>query len=84
MFLVVTPTTIIIAIAIATTTPTTPTSITITTTIIILTVVAVIKPLILYLFPNDIVGALIGKRGSRIDGVRKVSGAMIAIRSNRR
>lgn len=30
-------------------------------------------------FPNDIVGALIGKRGSRIDGVRKVSGAMIAI-----
>lgn len=30
-------------------------------------------------FPNDIVGALIGKNGSRIQGVRKVSGASIAI-----
>lgn len=30
-------------------------------------------------FPNDIVGALIGKNGSRIQGVRKVSGATIAI-----
>ncbi|KAI5963200.1 HEK2 [Candida pseudojiufengensis] len=30
-------------------------------------------------FPNDMVGALIGKNGSRIQGVRKVSGAMIGI-----
>lgn len=30
-------------------------------------------------FANDIVGALIGKSGSRIQGVRKVSGATIAI-----
>lgn len=30
-------------------------------------------------FPNQIVGALIGKNGSRILGVRKVSGATIAI-----
>ncbi|KAK6462716.1 hypothetical protein DFJ63DRAFT_330253 [Scheffersomyces coipomensis] len=30
-------------------------------------------------FPNDIVGALIGKNGSRIQGVRKVSGATIGI-----
>lgn len=30
-------------------------------------------------FRNDIVGALIGKRGLRIQGVRKVSGAAIAI-----
>lgn len=30
-------------------------------------------------FPNDIVGALIGKSGSRIQGVRKLSGAQIAI-----
>lgn len=30
-------------------------------------------------FANDIVGALIGKNGSRIQGVRKVSGATIAI-----
>lgn len=30
-------------------------------------------------FPNDVVGALIGKNGSRILGVRKVSGATIAI-----
>lgn len=30
-------------------------------------------------FPNDVVGALIGKNGSRIQGVRKVSGAKIAI-----
>ncbi|KAG7192187.1 RNA binding protein, heterogenous nuclear RNP-K like protein [Scheffersomyces spartinae] len=30
-------------------------------------------------FPNDIVGALIGKSGTRIQGVRKLSGAQIAI-----
>lgn len=30
-------------------------------------------------FPNEIVGALIGKNGSRIQGVRKVSGASIGI-----
>lgn len=30
-------------------------------------------------FPNDIVGALIGKHGARIQGVRKVSGAVIGI-----
>lgn len=30
-------------------------------------------------FPNDIVGALIGKHGARIQGVRKVSGATIGI-----
>lgn len=30
-------------------------------------------------FPNDIVGALIGKNGSRIQGVRKISGASIGI-----
>ncbi|ABN67499.1 predicted protein [Scheffersomyces stipitis CBS 6054] len=30
-------------------------------------------------FPNDIVGALIGKNGSRIQGVRKISGATIGI-----
>lgn len=30
-------------------------------------------------FANDIVGALIGKNGSRIQGVRKISGAAIAI-----
>lgn len=30
-------------------------------------------------FPNDIVGALIGKNGSRIQGVRKISGAIIGI-----
>lgn len=30
-------------------------------------------------FPNDIVGALIGKNGSRIQGVRKISGAAIGI-----
>ncbi|CUM68494.1 uncharacterized protein PRCAT00006219001 [Priceomyces carsonii] len=30
-------------------------------------------------FPNDIVGALIGRNGSRIQGVRKVSGATIGI-----
>lgn len=30
-------------------------------------------------FPNDIVGALIGKNGARIQGVRKVSGATIGI-----
>ncbi|ODV77663.1 uncharacterized protein CANTADRAFT_55996 [Suhomyces tanzawaensis NRRL Y-17324] len=30
-------------------------------------------------FPNEIVGALIGKNGSRIQGVRKVSGATIGI-----
>ncbi|CCE85829.1 Piso0_005464 [Millerozyma farinosa CBS 7064] len=30
-------------------------------------------------FPNDVVGALIGKNGSRIQGVRKISGATITI-----
>ncbi|CAI5760736.1 unnamed protein product [Candida verbasci] len=30
-------------------------------------------------FPNDMVGALIGKNGSRIQGVRKISGANIGI-----
>lgn len=30
-------------------------------------------------FPNEIVGALIGKGGSRIQGVRKITGATIAI-----
>ncbi|GEQ66911.1 hypothetical protein JCM33374_g574 [Metschnikowia sp. JCM 33374] len=30
-------------------------------------------------FPNEVVGALIGKNGTRIQGVRKVSGAMIII-----
>ncbi|EMG48052.1 rnc1 RNA-binding protein rnc1 [Candida maltosa Xu316] len=30
-------------------------------------------------FPNEVVGLLIGRKGSRIDGVRKVSGATIAI-----
>jgi heterogeneous nuclear rnp K-like protein 2 len=30
-------------------------------------------------FPNDIVGALIGKLGARINGVRKITGATIAI-----
>lgn len=30
-------------------------------------------------FPNDIVGALIGKNGSRIQGVRKILGAIIGI-----
>lgn len=30
-------------------------------------------------FSNDIIGALIGRNGSRIQGVRKVSGAIIAI-----
>ena len=31
------------------------------------------------LFPNDFVGALIGKNGLRIQGVRKVLGAVIGI-----
>lgn len=30
-------------------------------------------------FPNDIVGALIGKQGARINGVRKITGATISI-----
>lgn len=34
-------------------------------------------------FPNDFVGALIGKNGSRIQGVRKVSGASIGIADER-
>lgn len=35
-------------------------------------------------FPNDIVGALIGKNGSRIQGVRKITSASIAISNEQR